>query len=144
VIVITAKRQKKRRTTRMNSVALIGRLTKDPEQRYTPNGMSVTRFTIAVDGTKEHTDFIRVTTFGKTADNVGRYLAKGRQVAVLGHIQTGSFKGKDGETVYATDVIGDRVEFLGKVEQKAEPKQEQYRVNEDLPEWGAYGGSEEC
>ena len=103
----------------MNSVVLIGRLTRDPELSYTPNTQSaITRFTIAVDrprrqGEDQGADFIRITVWGKQAETCDRYLSKGRQVAVLGRIQTGSYKNREGVTVYTTDVVADRVEFLG-------------------------------
>ena len=92
----------------MNQVILIGRLTRDPELVYTPgNQTAVTRFSIAVDRRdKEKTaDFIRITVFGKQAENCDRYLHKGKQVAVNGRIQTGSYKNREGQTVYTTDVI---------------------------------------
>lgn len=101
----------------MNSVALIGRLTRDPEVRYTGDQMAIARFSIAIDrpprrdGTKE-TDFPRITVFGKTAENCEKYLAKGRLVGVTGRIQTGSYTNKDGNKVYTTEVVADRVEFL--------------------------------
>lgn len=103
----------------MNSVILIGRLTKDPELSYTPNTQTaVGRFTLAVDrpkrrGEDQGADFIRVTVWGNQAENCGRYLAKGRQAAVHGRIQTGSYKDRSGQTVYTTDVVADNVEFLG-------------------------------
>ena len=102
----------------MNSVALIGRLTKDPEVRYiSENQMAVASFTVAIDrpvraGQEKKTDFPRVTVFGRQAENCERFLAKGRLVGVQGSIQTGSYKDKDGKTVYTTDVIASRVEFL--------------------------------
>ena len=99
----------------MNSVNLIGRLTKDPELRYTQNQMAVTSFTLAVDrvGAKEKTaDFIRIIAFGKQAENCEKYLKKGRKCGIQGRIQTGSYKNKDGATVYTTDIAADRVEFL--------------------------------
>ena len=103
----------------MNSVVLIGRLARDPELRYTPGSQTaVAHFTLAVDrpagqGREREADFIRITVFGKQAETVDRYLSKGRQVAVQGRIQTGSYQNRDGQTVYTTDVIADRVEFLG-------------------------------
>lgn len=106
----------------MNSVVLIGRLARDPELSYTPNTQTaVTRFTLAVDrprrdGQDQGADFIRVTVFGRQAETSNQYLAKGRQAAVAGRIQTGSYKNQKGETVYTTDIIADRVEFLGSVE----------------------------
>lgn len=102
----------------MNSVVLIGRLTRDPELRYTSGTqMAVTSFNIAVDrptrsGGERQADFPRITVFGKQAENCEKYLAKGRLVAIQGRIQTGSYQNKNGDTVYTTDVIADRVQFL--------------------------------
>ncbi len=102
----------------MNSVVLIGRLTRDPEIRYTASTqMAVATFTIAIDrpvrsGGEKQTDFPRITVFGRQAENCERYLAKGRLVGVQGRLQTGSYQNKDGVTVYTTDVVADRVEFL--------------------------------
>ena len=102
----------------MNSVVLIGRLTRDPEVRYTAGTqMAVCTFTVAIDrpvraGAEKQTDFPRVTVFGKQAENCERFLAKGRLVGVQGRLQTGSYTNKDGATVYTTDVVADRVEFL--------------------------------
>lgn len=102
----------------MNSVVLIGRLTKDPEVRYIPESqMAVATFTVAIDrparqGKEKQTDFPRVTVFGKQAENCERFLTKGRLVGIQGRIQTGSYKNKEGATVYTTDVVADRVEFL--------------------------------
>lgn len=103
----------------MNQVTLIGRLARDPELNYTPQTQTaITRFTVAVDRPKRNgedsgADFIRITVFGKQAENCDRYLDKGRQVAVSGRIQTGSYKNRNGETVYTTEVIAERIEFLG-------------------------------
>ncbi len=102
----------------MNSVVLIGRLTRDPEIRYTSGTqMAVATFTIAIDrpvraGSERQTDFPRVTVFGKQAENCERFLAKGRLVGIQGRLQTGSYTNKEGATVYTTDVVADRVEFL--------------------------------
>ena len=101
----------------MNSVVLIGRLTKDPEVAYLDSGTAIGRFTLAVDritksGEERKADFIRITVFGKQAENCAKFITKGRQVAVEGRIQTGSYQNKNGDTVYTTDVIANRVEFL--------------------------------
>lgn len=101
----------------MNQVQLIGRLTKDPEVRYTTgtNQTAVTRFTLAVDdgyGENKKTSFIPIVVFGKQAENCEKYLAKGSQAGITGRIQTGSYE-KDGHRVYTTDVIAGRVEFIG-------------------------------
>ena len=83
--------------------------------------MAVTKFTIAVDrhSKDKGADFIRVTVFGNRAENICRYMRKGRQIAVEGRIQTGSYTGKDGKTVYTTDVIIDNDEFLGSNTEKS-------------------------
>lgn len=102
----------------MNSVVLIGRLTRDPDVRYTSaSQMAVARFTIAIDRpTRQNgdrqTDFPNIVVFGKQAENCEKYLAKGRLVGIQGRLQTGSYQNKDGATVYTTDVVADRVEFL--------------------------------
>lgn len=102
----------------MNNVVLIGRLTRDPEIRYTAGTqMAVATFTVAIDrpvkaGAEKQTDFPRVTVFGKAAENCEKYLAKGRLVGVQGRIQTGSYADKDGVIHYTTDVVANRVEFL--------------------------------
>lgn len=102
----------------MNSVVLIGRLTRDPEVRYiSESQMAVATFTVAIDrptrsGQEKKTDFPRITVFGRQAENCERFLAKGRLVGIQGRIQTGSYTNKEGQTVYTTDVVADRVEFL--------------------------------
>ena len=101
----------------MNSVVLVGRLTRDPDVRYSQDQRAVARFTLAVDrpvrsGAEKQTDFPSVVCFGKTAELVEQYVSKGRRVAVSGRIQTGSYTNKDGQKVYTTEVVADRVEFL--------------------------------
>ena len=101
----------------MNSIVLIGRLTRDPEIRYTDSQMAIGRFSVAIDrmskpGEEKKTDFPNVVVFGKQAENCERFLAKGRLVGVQGRLQTGSYKTQSGETRYTTEVVADRVEFL--------------------------------
>ncbi len=101
----------------MNSVVLVGRLTRDPDVRYSQDQRAVARFTLAVDrpvrsGGEKQADFPSIVCFGKTAELVEQYVSKGRRVAVSGRIQTGSYTNKDGQKVYTTDVVADRVEFL--------------------------------
>ena len=109
----------------MNNVCLTGRLTRDPEVRYLPETqMAVARFSIAIDrivgaGKEKKTDYPSITVFGKQAENCEKYLAKGRLVGIEGSIQTGSYKDKDGKTVYTTDVVANRVEFLERVDKTA-------------------------
>jgi len=101
----------------MNNVTLIGRLTRDPEVRYTNEQMAIATFTVAIDrpgkaDAEKKTDFPRITVFGKQAENCERFLKKGRLVAIEGRIQTGSYDDKEGKKVYTTDVVANRVEFL--------------------------------
>lgn len=103
----------------MNRVILIGNLTKDPELRYTPNGVAVTTFTLAINrprtnqaGERE-TDFINVVAWQKLADLCATYLRKGRQAAVEGRLQTRSYDNKEGKKVYVTEVVAENVQFLG-------------------------------
>jgi len=99
----------------MNSVVLVGRLTRDPELRYAPGTQTaVTRFTLAVNrpfAKNGEADFIGIVVFGKQAENCNQYLAKGAMAGVQGRIQTGSYE-KDGRKIYTTDVVADRVEFF--------------------------------
>jgi single-strand DNA-binding protein len=101
----------------MNSVHLIGRLTRDPELRYTTSQMAVATFSMAIDrptraDREKETDFPRVTVFGKQAENCEKYLAKGMMVAIQGRLQTGSYTKKNGDKVFTTDVVAERVEFI--------------------------------
>ena len=119
----------------MNASYLSGRLTKDPEIRYGQNQMAVCKFNIAVDrptkrGEEKKADFLQITVFGKQAENCEKYLAKGSMVVVIAHVQTGSYTDKDGKTVYTTDFIADKVEFMD----WREKKEEQPPVVQDAPE----------
>ncbi len=126
----------------MNNVVLIGRLTKDPELRYTAGSqMAVATFNLAIDrvGAKEKTaDFIRIKVFGKMAENCEKFLAKGRLCGIQGSIQTGQYKNQAGETVYTTEIVANRVEFLEWGEKTAQttedPMPEGFSaVDEDIP-----------
>lgn len=110
----------------MNKVILIGRLTQDPELRFSQgSNMAVARFTVAVDKGysrdkrddmakqgKPTADFPRVVVFGRQAENCANYLSKGRMVAVEGSIQTGSYTNQEGRKIYTTEVLANRVEFI--------------------------------
>ena len=107
----------------MNAVALIGRLTKDPDVRYgSTSQTAAARFSLAIDRGKDRngnnlgTDYPSIVCFGKTAELVEKFLTKGRLVGVHGRIQTGSYE-KNGQKVYTTEVVADRVEFLDKSSQ---------------------------
>lgn len=96
----------------------MGRLTKDPELRYTPNGVAVCRFTLAVNRTfsnqsgEREADFINILVWRKPAENSANYLKKGSLAGIEGRIQTGSYEGQDGKRVYTTEVVADSVQFL--------------------------------
>ena len=106
----------------MNKQFCIGNLTKDPETRTTPNGNTVCTFTVAVNRKKvsePQTDFFRVNAWGKLGELCGRFLNKGRKVAVVGELQARTYDNKDGKTMLSLDVVADEVEFLTPAE---EPK----------------------
>ena len=113
----------------MNKFFGIGRLSKDPDIRYTQGNqpMAVARYTLCIDrrvkqGEEKKADYISCVAFGKGAEFAERYLHKGSKIAVEGHIQTGSYKKQDGSTVYTTDVIVDSQEFAESREaQQAQP-----------------------
>ena len=105
----------------MNKVILIGRLVRDPDIRYTQDGMAIARYTLAVDrkfrknnenGNEQTADFISCVAFGKSAEFAEKYLHKGIKTAVTGRIQTGSYTNRDGQKVYTTDVVVEEQEFV--------------------------------
>ena len=103
----------------MNKVILMGRLTRDPEVRYTQgdNAMAIARYSLAVDrrfkkdGDEQTADFINCIAFGKAGEFAEKYFRKGTKIAVVGRIQTGSYTNKDGQKVYTTDVVVEEQEF---------------------------------
>lgn len=101
----------------MNSVNLIGRLTKDVDLRYTQSGLAVGHFSVAIDRPKKDgqdngADFPNCVAYGKTAENLANYVHRGEMVGVTGCIRTGSYTGKDGRKVYTTDISVASVQFL--------------------------------
>lgn len=100
----------------MNKVILVGRLTRDPEVRYSQqNNTAIARYTLAIDrmtrNAEQSADFIRCVCFNKTAEFAETYLRKGIKISVVGHIQTGNYTNRDGQTVYTTDVVVENQEF---------------------------------
>lgn len=103
----------------MNKVILMGRLTRNPEVRYTngDNNMAIARYSLAVDrrfkkdGDEQTADFINCVAFGKAAEFTEKYLKKGTKISVVGRIQTGSYTNKDGQKVHTTDVVVEEQEF---------------------------------
>jgi single-strand DNA-binding protein len=101
----------------INNVTLVGRLTKDPEIRYTPNSVAVCTFTLAVNRAFKtdngpDADFINCVTWRKSAENCANFLKKGSLAGVVGSIQTRNYEGQDGKRVYITEVQAERVQFL--------------------------------
>lgn len=102
----------------LNRVVLIGRLTKDPELRYTPNGVAVASFTLAVNRSwlnqqgEREADFIPIVVWQKQAENCANYIGKGSLVAVDGRIQVRTYEAKDGQRRWVTEVVADNVRFL--------------------------------
>lgn len=102
----------------INNVVLVGRLTKDPELKYTQGGIAVTRFTLAVNRSfanqqgQREADFVNCVTWRKQAENTANYLRKGSLAGIEGRIQTSNFEGKDGNRVFMTEVVADSVRFL--------------------------------
>jgi single-strand DNA-binding protein len=113
----------------LNCVILIGRLTKDPELKYTPNGIATSTFSLAInrdyttqDGKKE-VDYLNIVVWRQTAENCKKYLRKGSLVAVEGRIQTRSYDNNEGKKVYVTEILGENVRFLDskKSSEESEP-----------------------
>ena len=102
----------------INNVTLVGRLTKDPELKYTPNGVAVANFTLAVNRSftnaagEREADFINCVVWRKPAENVANYLKKGSLAGVIGKIQTRNFEAEDGRRVYITEIVAESVQFL--------------------------------
>ncbi|WP_100011684.1 single-stranded DNA-binding protein [Lentibacillus sediminis] len=113
----------------LNRVVLVGRLTKDPDLRYTASGVAVANFTVAVDrpfsnqqGERE-ADFIRCVVWRRPAENLANYMKKGSMIGVDGRVQTRNFEGQDGKMVFMTEIVADSVQFLesrGRSEQRGQ------------------------
>lgn len=116
----------------MNKVILMGRLTKDPETRYTQaTNTQVTSFTLAVNrrfSKEKETDFINIVTWNKTAEFCSKYFKKGQQVGVIGRMQTRNYEDKDGKKVYVTEVIAEEVYFAD-----SKKEEENYVPNDEQP-----------
>ncbi len=123
----------------LNIAVLMGRLTADPELRHTPNGVAVTRFTLAVErtyvksGAERQADFIDIVAWRNTAEFVSKYFHKGQLVAVDGSIQTGSYQDKDGNKRRTFEIVASNVHF-------AEPKRDSYNdnMNNNQPEYSGF------
>lgn len=128
----------------MNKVLISGRLTADPEVRYSNSGDAIAKYTLAVDRRfkkdgEQNADFIRCIVFGKGAEFTEKYLRKGIKMIIEGHIQTGSYKNRDGQTVYTTDVVVESQEFA---ESKAAQQQSQGQIKTKMENHNTYYGSD--
>lgn len=130
----------------LNRVVLVGRLTRDPELRYTPTGIAVTQFTLACDrpfGGKEkekEADFIPVVVWRGAAEACANHLAKGRLTAVEGRIQTRNYENNEGQKIYVTEVVADNVRFLesGRKDKRQDSKPDPFdappiNYDDDMP-----------
>ena len=102
----------------MNKAIIHGRLAKDPDTRTTQGGLTYTRFPVAVDhpvkqGEERKTDFLNCVAWGKTAEFISKYFSKGKSILFEGRIQPTSYTDKDGNKHYGTDIVAERVEFVG-------------------------------
>ena len=127
----------------MNKVVLIGRLTKDPELKFTAGtGTAVATFTLAVDRRfkkegQPSADFLPVVVWGKTAENTANYMSKGRLMSVAGRIETRSYEAKDGSKRYVTEIVADEVKFLSSSSEEVKDRDKDDDMNvvvdEDCP-----------
>lgn len=139
----------------INRVVLVGRLTKDPELKYTQSGIAVCRFTLACnrpfksESGEQQADFINCVAWRKQAENVANYLHKGSLAGVDGRIQTGSFEGQDGKRVFTTEVVADSTQFLEpksnhsespNTSQNAPQQTQSYGQTNNQAGQGGYGG----
>lgn len=127
----------------MNKVLISGRLTADPEVRYSNGGDAIAKYTLAVDRRfkkdgEQNADFIRCIVFGKGAEFTEKYLRKGIKMIIEGHIQTGSYKNRDGQTVYTTDVVVESQEFA---ESRAAQQQSHDQTKPKMENHNTYYGS---
>jgi|TARA_R100001129_G_scaffold184528_2_gene169659 single-strand DNA-binding protein len=130
----------------VNKVVLIGNLGQDPEARQTNSGTTVTNFRLATnerrkvnDEWTDHTEWHSVVCFGKTAENVAKYCRRGKQVYIMGRIQTRKWQDKEGNDRYSTEIVADDIKFLGGRDEAAStngraPAQQSQSVNlDDIP-----------
>lgn len=123
----------------MNKVNLIGNLVKDPELRYTKHQTPVASYTIAVNtryGEQQETNYINITTWGKSGEFVSKYFKKGQSIAITGRLKNKTYEDRQGNKHYTYEVVTEDVEFVGS--KKEEPKEEfqpsfEYYDNDELP-----------
>jgi single-strand DNA-binding protein len=129
----------------MNTVQLLGRIARDIDLRYSTSGTAVARFSVAVDrptkeGAEKQTDFPTVVAFGRTAETIEKFFRKGSRIGISGRLQTGSYKDKDGRTIYTTDVVVTGFDFCESRggDQRGERQGEAQARRERRPETPAF------
>lgn len=114
----------------MNKVYIIGRLTKDPELRYTSNDKAVSSYTVALNdgyGEKQETIFVNITTWNKSAEFVSKYFKKGQQIAIIGRLVNNDYTDKNGNNIHTLNVVSEEIEFVGDKKESGEDKKEEFR-----------------
>lgn len=124
----------------VNKVILIGNLGRDPEVRHSAAGLAIAKLNLAISERKkegdewvDHTEWVRVTAFGKTAENAGEYLRKGRQVYVEGRMQTNSYSDKDGNEKWSTEVVANELIFLSGGREEPGPRDKGRGSGDEMP-----------
>jgi len=113
----------------INQVTIVGRLTRDPELKYTPEGKAVSNVTLAVNrnfknqGGEYETDFVQCTLWRKTAENTAEYCRKGSLIGVTGRIQTRNYENQEGKKIYVTEVVAEMVRFVGPKQVESKPQE---------------------
>ncbi len=120
----------------MNKVILIGRLTSNPELRYTQQGKPVASYSLAVDRLGEGADFIKCIAWNKNAEFVSKHLTKGTKIAIEGRIQTRNYDGNDGKRVFITEVVVDRHEFCESKKSESSGKEQSHDNLDDIQRFG--------
>ena len=119
----------------MNKFIITGRLTRNPELRYTSNNVAITELNLAINNRKDDTTFLIIKAFNKTAETCNEYLNKGDLIAVEGNIKNNNYEDETGKMHYITDFIGNKVEFLS-TKKKDETKEEKQDRNNTFEEFG--------
>ena len=133
----------------MNKIMLIGRLTKDPELRYTQSGTAVASFTLAVDrrfpnqNGELEADFINCVAWNKSAEFVANYFHKGKQMALEGRLQVRSYEGNDGQRRWVTEVVAEQIEFVGSKNDNSGSSRQDYQNNNNASAGSNLGLGEE-
>ena len=119
----------------MNKVQLIGRLTKDPDLRYTKNNIAVANYSIAVNdgyGEKQQTQFINISTWGKNGEFVSKYFKKGQSIGIVGRLRSNNYEDSNGNKRYTVEVITEDIEFVGSKNEKQNGQDEEIEKEQSI------------